>query len=181
MKKWGIVILAFEKVLTLRSLFVFPRDNPQKNVVSLLTAVSASVFISLSDSTLLFSLHGSFKSHQHKALWLAIGIVSTNQVMVEWATMWSKINGTIWKSNKNWVRNWCQKWQTILPRVVVSWKNKPWKWMVLQTPGKIGSPIDLTYFQVMPLLPNSRFVYAVYLTACDTYTYWQTIFNQRSI
>ena len=38
------VILAFEKVLlTLRSLFVFPRDNPQKNVVSLLTGVSVSV------------------------------------------------------------------------------------------------------------------------------------------
>ena len=49
-------------------LFVFLSDNSQQNGVSLLTPVSDSVFIALSDGTFLFSLHGSFKNHQHKAL-----------------------------------------------------------------------------------------------------------------
>ena len=43
--------------------------------------------------------------------------------MVEWATMQSKMNGNIWKSIENWIRNWCQKFHTILLRVI-SLKNK---------------------------------------------------------
>ena len=95
--------------------------------MSLLTPVSDSIFIALSDGTFLFSLHGSFKNHQHKALWLAVGIVSTNQVMVKWATIQSKMNGTIWKSIENLIRNWCQKFHTILLRVI-SLKNKQCYW-----------------------------------------------------
>ena len=55
----------------------------KKNCVTLLTPYSISVFIAISDGTFRFSLHGSFKSHQHKALRLAAEIVSTNQIMVE--------------------------------------------------------------------------------------------------
>ena len=105
------------------SLFVFSIGSREQNGVSLLTPVSDSIFIALSDGTFLFSLHGSFKNHQHKALWLAVGIVSTNQVMVKWATIQSKMNGTIWKSIENLIRNWCQKFHTILLRVI-SLKNK---------------------------------------------------------
>ena len=107
------------------SLFVFLIGSCKQNGVSLLTPVSDSIFIALSDGTFLFSLHGSFKNHQHKALWLAVGIVSTNQVMVKWATIQSKMNGTIWKSIENLIRNWCQKFHTILLRVI-SLKNKQW-------------------------------------------------------
>ena len=49
-------------------LFVFSIGSRKQNGVSLLTPVSDSVFIALSDGTFLFSLHGSFKNHQHKAL-----------------------------------------------------------------------------------------------------------------
>ena len=45
------------------SLFVFPRDNPQQNGVSLLTPVSDSVFIALSDGTIHFAPHGSSLNH----------------------------------------------------------------------------------------------------------------------
>ena len=54
--------------LGLLSLFVFLIGSREQNGVSLLTPVSDSVFIALSDGTFLFSLHGSFKNHQHKAL-----------------------------------------------------------------------------------------------------------------
>ena len=97
----------------------------EQNGVSLLTPVSDSVFIALSDGTFLFSLHGSFKNHQHKALWLAVGIVSTNQVMVKWATIQSKMNGTIWKSIENLIKNWSQKFHTML-LWVISLKNQQW-------------------------------------------------------
>ena len=40
-----------------------------------------------------------------------------------WATIQSKMNGTIWKSIENLIRNWCQKFHTILLRVI-SLKNK---------------------------------------------------------
>jgi len=49
-------------------LFVFSIGSRKQNGVSLLTPVSDSIFIALSDGTFLFSLHGSFKNHQHKAL-----------------------------------------------------------------------------------------------------------------
>ena len=65
------------------SLFVSSIGSCKQNGVSLLTPVSDSIFIALSDGTFLFSLHGSFKNHQHKALLLAVRIVSTNQAMVE--------------------------------------------------------------------------------------------------
>ena len=45
------------------SLFVFSIGSREQNGVSLLTPVSDSVFIALSDDTFLFSLHGSFKIH----------------------------------------------------------------------------------------------------------------------
>ena len=50
------------------SLFAFSIGSRKQNGVSLLTPVSDSVFIALSDGTFLFSLHGSFKNHQHKDL-----------------------------------------------------------------------------------------------------------------
>ena len=93
--------LANNRSYLLMSLFVFLVGSREQNGVSLLTPVSDSVFIALSDGTFLFSLHGSFKNHQHKALWLAVEIVSTNQVLVEWATIESEMNGTIWKSIEN--------------------------------------------------------------------------------
>ena len=72
-----------EGLSIISSLFVFSLGGREQNGVSLLTPVSDSVYIALSDGTFIFSLHGSFKNHQHKALLLAVGIVSTNQVMVE--------------------------------------------------------------------------------------------------
>ena len=45
------------------SRFVFLRDNPQQNGVSLLTPVSDSVFIALSDGTIHFAPHGSSLNH----------------------------------------------------------------------------------------------------------------------
>ena len=45
------------------SLFVFSIGSREQNGVSLLTPVSDSVFIALSDGTFLSSLHGSFKNH----------------------------------------------------------------------------------------------------------------------
>ena len=117
----------FQNCLKASPLFVFSIGSRKQNGVSLLTPVSDSIFIALSDGTFLFSLHGSFKNHQHKALWLAVGIVSTNQVMVKWATIQSKMNGTIWKSIENLIRNWCQKFHTILLRVI-SLKNKQCTW-----------------------------------------------------
>ena len=49
-------------------LIVFSIGSCEQKGVSLLTPVLDSVFIDLSDGTFLFSLHGSFKNHQHKAL-----------------------------------------------------------------------------------------------------------------
>ena len=127
-KKWLICLnsKSMPPLSKAMPLFVFLIGSCEQNGVSLLTPVSDSVFIALSDGTFLFSLHGSFKNHQHKALWLAVGIVSTNQVMVKWATIQSKMNGTIWKSIENLIRNWCQKFHTILLRVI-SLKNKQWR------------------------------------------------------
>ena len=51
-----------------KPLFVFSIGSREQNGVSLLTPVSDSVFIALSDGTFLFSLHGSFKNHQLKDL-----------------------------------------------------------------------------------------------------------------
>ena len=56
------------KVIDAMSLFVFAISGYEQNGVSLLTPVSDSVLIALSDGTFLFSLHGSFKNPQHKAL-----------------------------------------------------------------------------------------------------------------
>ena len=58
----------FQGQICCTSLFVFLIGSCEQNGVSLLTPVSDSVFIALSDGTFLFSLHGSFKNHQHKAL-----------------------------------------------------------------------------------------------------------------
>ena len=44
-------------------LFVLSIGSRKQNAVSLLTPVSDSVFIALSDGTFLSSLHGSFKNH----------------------------------------------------------------------------------------------------------------------
>jgi len=57
-----------KKLLKTTSLFVFSIGSRKQNGVSLLTPVSDSILIALSDGTFLFSLHGSFKNHQHKAL-----------------------------------------------------------------------------------------------------------------
>ena len=54
--------------LKIKTLFVFSIGSRKQNGVSLLTPVSDSIFIALSDGTFLFSLHGSFKNHQHKVL-----------------------------------------------------------------------------------------------------------------
>ena len=51
------------------SLFVFSIGGRKQNCVSLLTPVSDSVLIALSDGTFLFSLHGSFKNHQHTLIY----------------------------------------------------------------------------------------------------------------
>ena len=45
------------------SLFVFQRDDPQKNGVKLLTPVSDLVFNALSDGTIHFALYGSSLNH----------------------------------------------------------------------------------------------------------------------
>ena len=42
---------------------VFPRENPQQNGMLLLTPVSDSVFIALSDGTIHFSPHGNALNH----------------------------------------------------------------------------------------------------------------------
>ena len=86
----------------LTSLFVFSICSREKNGVSLLTPVSDSVFTALSDGIFLFSLHGSLKNHSHKALWLAVGIVSTNQVMVEWATIWNMEQNDWYHLKEHW-------------------------------------------------------------------------------
>ena len=50
--------------------------------------------------------------------WLVETIPTANQRALCWWFLklpWrEKKKGTIWKSNENWVRNWCQKWHTIL-------------------------------------------------------------------
>ena len=61
--------------------------------------------------------------------WLVEVIQTANQetfVLVALkAAIERKKKGTIWKSNKNWVRNWCQKWQTIL-LTATNQDNKQW-------------------------------------------------------
>ena len=96
------------------TLFVFQRDDPQQNGVKLLTPVSDLVFNALSDGTIHFALYGSSLNHN------LIGWNNSNSqsesfvLVVLKAAMERKKKGTIWKSNENWVRNWCQKWHTIL-------------------------------------------------------------------
>ena len=96
------------------TLFVFQRDDPRQNGVKLLTPVSDLVFNALSDGTIYFALYGSSLNHN------LIGCNNSNSqseifaLMVLKAAMERKKKGTIWKSNENWVRNWCQKWHTIL-------------------------------------------------------------------
>ena len=63
----GLLHLAWQKVEAY-TLFVFSIGSREQNGVSLLTPVSDSVFIALSDGTFLFALHGSFKNNQHQAL-----------------------------------------------------------------------------------------------------------------
>ena len=95
-------------------LFVFLRDDPQQNCVKLSTPVSDLVFKALSDDTIHFALYGSSLNHN------LIGWNNSNSqsesfvLVVLKAAMERKKKGTIWKSNENWVRNWCQKWHTIL-------------------------------------------------------------------
>ena len=76
--------------------------------------MSDSVFNALSDGTIYFALYGSSLNHN------LIGWNNSNSqsesfvLVVLKAAMERKKKGTIWKSNENWVRNWCQKWHTIL-------------------------------------------------------------------
>ena len=45
--------------------------------------------------------------------------------MVIEAAMESKTEGTMWKSIKNYIRNWCQKWPCILFGAIYR-ENKQW-------------------------------------------------------
>ena len=45
--------------------------------------------------------------------------------MVIEAAMESKTEGTMWKSIKNYIRNWCQKWPCILFGAIYQ-ENKQW-------------------------------------------------------
>ena len=80
-----------------------------------MTSVSNIVFYALSSGTLGFALHGSSVNH-----FLIGGNSSTaNQILsCKWLlklpTIESKTEGTTWKSIKNYIRNWCQKWCCIL-------------------------------------------------------------------
>ena len=56
-------LLASYQVKEDGTLFVFSIGSREQNGVSLLTPVSDTVFIALSDGTFLSSLHGSFKNH----------------------------------------------------------------------------------------------------------------------
>ena len=99
----------------LASLFVFQRDDPQQNGLKPVSPVSNLIFNALSDDgTIHFALHGSSLNHN------LIGWNNSNSqsesfvLMVLKAAIGRKKKGTIWKSNENWVRKWCQKWHTIL-------------------------------------------------------------------
>ena len=70
--KTGVVSTSREaaRFVLLMALFVFPRDNPQQNGLSLLTPGSDSVTIAFSDGMIHFTLHGSplnqnLKQFQH--------------------------------------------------------------------------------------------------------------------
>ena len=63
MDNWESVLLdSMQKPLGL-ALFVFLRDDPQKNGMSLFTPVPDSVFNALSDGTIHFALYGSSLNH----------------------------------------------------------------------------------------------------------------------
>ena len=103
-------------------MFVFPRDNPQQNGVSLLT-VSDSVFIALSYGTIHFALHGSPLNHN-----LVETIPIANQRALCWWLLklpWREKARYYLKEKKNLDRNCCQKWHYIL-LMAVSWKYKQW-------------------------------------------------------
>ena len=98
------------------SMFVFPRDNPQQNVLSLLTPGSDSVTIALSDGMIHFALHRVAYSTR---IWL-VETIPTSRLRALWG--WPNVaterkrKGSIKKSNKNWDRNWWQRWHTIFFR-----------------------------------------------------------------
>ena len=97
-----------------------------KMVTSLLTPVSDLVFNALSDGTIHFALYGSSLNHNLIG-WNNFNSQSESFVMVVLkAAMERKKNGTIWQSNKNGVRNWCQKQHTIL-FTATNWENKQWR------------------------------------------------------
>ena len=117
------------KVLDHSSLVFFQRDDPKQNGVKLLTPVSDLVFNALSDSTIHFALYGS-SLNQNLIGWNNSNSQSESFVLVVLkAAMERKKKGTIWKSNENWVRNWCQKWHTIL-FTATNRENKQW-WVFL--------------------------------------------------
>ena len=107
-KRLGLVVLM--------ALFVFPRDNPQQNVLSLLTPGSDSVTIALSDGMIHFALHRVAYSTR---IWL-VETIPTSRLRALWG--WPNVaterkrKGSIKKSNKNWDRNWWQRWHTIFFR-----------------------------------------------------------------
>ena len=77
------------------------------------------VFYALSHGTLGFALHGSSFNH------FLIGATSSAANKILWheqvvikAAMENKTKGTMWKSLKNYIRNWCQKWPYIMFRAI---------------------------------------------------------------
>ena len=112
-------------------LFVFQSDDPRLNGVKLLTPVSDLIFDGLSDGSFHFALYGSSLNHN------LIGWNNSNSqsesfvLVVLKAAMERKKKGTIWKSNESWVRNWCQKWHTIL-FTATNRENKQWTVYILQ-------------------------------------------------
>ena len=73
-----------------------------------------SVFDALSHGTLGSAFHGSFNNQLISTNLIGCWRISTNQKMVQIATMESKTEGTMWKSIKNCVRKRSQKWCCIL-------------------------------------------------------------------
>ena len=84
------------------------------------------VFIALSyGTTIHFAPHGSPLNHNLTG-WNNSNSQSESFVLVAFkAAMERKKKGTIWKSYDNWVRNWCQKWHTIL-FTATNQDNKQW-------------------------------------------------------
>ena len=97
--------------------------------MKLLTPVSGLVFNALSDGTIHFALYGSSLNHNLIG-WNNCNSQSESFVLVVLkAAMERKKKGTIWKSNENWVRNWCQKWHTIL-FMAANQENKQWPLLI---------------------------------------------------